>query len=68
MDDINSLLIDDFTKPEVDIVLKQMAPLKAFGPNGMPHIFFLALLALTFLNSGQILVEINYKYSPSSTT
>ena len=40
MDDINSLLIDDFTKQEVDIVLKQMAPLKASGPNGMPHIFF----------------------------
>ena len=38
--DMNSCLIRNFSKDEVEIALKQMAPLKASGPDGMPPIFF----------------------------
>ena len=37
--DMNSMLVGDFTKGEVGIDLKQMAPLKAPGPDEMPLIF-----------------------------
>ena len=39
-DEMNIGLIGNFSKEEVTIALKQMAPLKAPGPNGMPPIFF----------------------------
>ena len=39
-EDMNCCLIRNFTKDEVEIALKQMAPLKAPGPDGMPLIFF----------------------------
>ena len=39
-DDMNNCLIRDFSKVEVENALKQMAPLKASGPDGMPPIFF----------------------------
>ena len=39
-EDINSSLIRNFSKEEVEIALKQMAPLKVMGPDGMPPIFF----------------------------
>ena len=38
--DMNDSLVEAFTKEEVEIALKQMAPLKAPGPDGMPPIFF----------------------------
>ena len=38
-DDMNSMLVGDFTRGEVGIDLKQMAPLKAPGPDEMPLIF-----------------------------
>ena len=38
--DMNSCLNREFSKDEVEIALKQMAPLKAPGPDGMPPIFF----------------------------
>ena len=38
--EMNNCFIREFTKDEVEIALKQMAPLKALGPNGMPPIFF----------------------------
>ena len=47
MDDINSLLIDDFTKQEVDIALKQMAP----GLDGMTHSFF-SIIGIIFIKFG----------------
>ena len=34
--EMNSNLTRDFTKQEVDLALKEMAPLKASGPDGMP--------------------------------
>lgn len=42
--DMNNLLIWDFSKLEVQQALKQMAPLKALGLDGMPPIFFPTLL------------------------
>ena len=39
-EDMNSSLIRNFSKEEVEIALKQMAPLKAPGLDGMPPIFF----------------------------
>ena len=43
-DKMNSGLIGNLSKEEVTIALKQMAPLKAPKPDGMPSIFFPALL------------------------
>ena len=39
-DDMNSLLVGDFTKGEVGIDLKKMVPLKAPGLDKMPPIFY----------------------------
>ncbi|XP_075645606.1 uncharacterized protein LOC142616692 [Castanea sativa] len=39
-EEINSELISEFSKTEVELALQQMAPLKASGPDGMPPIFF----------------------------
>ena len=39
-DEMNSNLTRVFTKQEVDLALKEMAPLKAPGPDGMPPLFF----------------------------
>ena len=38
--DMNAGLIEEFTRLEVETALKQMAPLKALGPDGMPPMFF----------------------------
>lgn len=43
-DDMNSILMGNFSKQEVDFALKQMAPLKAPGHDGMLSIFFPTLL------------------------
>ena len=40
MDDMNSMLVGDFTRGEVGIDLKQMAPLKAPGLVKTPPIFY----------------------------
>ena len=37
---MNNSLIRNFSKVEVEVALKQMAPLKAPGPDGMPPAFF----------------------------
>lgn len=37
---MNAELTSEFTKVEVEVALKQMAPLKAPGPDSMPPIFF----------------------------
>ena len=37
---MNFNLIAKFSKTKMEIALKQMAPLKAPGPDGMPPIFF----------------------------
>ena len=38
--EMNLDLLAEFTKSEVDVALKQMAPLKAPGPDGLPPIFY----------------------------
>ena len=37
---VNPNRVKDFSKLEVETALKQMAPKKALGPEGMPPIFF----------------------------
>lgn len=38
--DMNASLVKTFTHQEVVLALKQMSPLKAPGPDGLPPIFF----------------------------
>ena len=38
--EMNLDLLAEFTKSEVDVALKQMAPLKVPGPDGLPLIFY----------------------------
>jgi len=42
---MNNTLIGEFTRIEVDMALKQMAPQKAPDPDDMPPIFLPILLA-----------------------
>ena len=39
-EEMNRDLIGEFSRDEVEVAVKQMAPLKAPGPDGMPPIFF----------------------------
>ena len=39
-DSMNADLVKPFLKQEVDMTLKQMVPLKVWGSDGMPPIFF----------------------------
>ena len=71
-EEMNSNLTRDFTKQEVDLVLKEMAPLKASGLDGMPPLFFqsfwpligdeVSKVVLDCLNSCHIPKEFNYTY------
>uniref|UniRef100_A0A2N9G7B6 Reverse transcriptase domain-containing protein n=1 Tax=Fagus sylvatica TaxID=28930 RepID=A0A2N9G7B6_FAGSY len=71
-EEMNNQLIKEFTAEEVDVALKQMAPLKAPGPDGLPPIFYqhywhligkdVTTAVLTCLNSGKILKAINHTY------
>ena len=38
--DMNAILSQEFMEWEVEATIKQMAPLKALGPNGMPPLFY----------------------------
>ena len=70
--EMNHGLLAKFTKSEVDVALKQMAPLKAPGPNGLPPIFYqhywnkiggdVAKAVLTWLNSSIICPSFNHTY------
>lgn len=61
-----------FTKREVDLALKQMAPLKAPSLDSMPLIFYqhywsligddVSLAVLSCLNSGTLLTSLNHTY------
>ena len=63
------MLSVEFVKEEVDEALKQMDPLKALGPDGLPPLFFqkfwptireeVSHAVLTCLNSGSIPSTIN---------
>ena len=69
MEEMNLELVAPFEKAEVDMALKQMDPLKAPGPDGMPPLFFqqfwptigdeVAEAILTCLNTGSIPPSIN---------
>ena len=69
---MNSRLTKEFTRHEVDIALKEMAPLKAPGPDGMPPLFFqsfwhligddVSKTVLDCLNSCHIPKEFNFTY------
>ena len=39
-DEQNAMLAIEFVKAEVEEALQQMAPLKAPGPDGLPHLFY----------------------------
>lgn len=66
------MLLDDFSKHEVDLALKQMAHSKASSPDGMPPIFFqhywqniggdISQAVLSILNLGKIPTNLNHSY------
>ena len=70
--EMNSNLIGSFSREEVELALKQMARLKAPGPDGMPPIFFqkfwntvgddVVEAVLSCLNSGTILPGLNHTF------
>lgn len=70
--DMNTNLTRVFTKQEVDLALKEIAPLKAPGLDSMPPLFFQSFLhligddvsraVLDCLNSCHIQKEFNYTY------
>lgn len=39
---MNADLMKPYTREEVDAAIKQMAPLKVVGPDGMPSLFYQA--------------------------
>ena len=69
---MNLELLRVFTRQEVDMALKRMAPLKASGPDGMPPIFYqhywssigedVSCAMLSCLNSSTILASLNHTY------
>uniref|UniRef100_A0A2N9GI95 Reverse transcriptase domain-containing protein n=1 Tax=Fagus sylvatica TaxID=28930 RepID=A0A2N9GI95_FAGSY len=71
-EEMNADLNRAFSPGEVVAALKQMAPLKAPGPDGLPPLFFqkywhfigdeVTEAVLTCLNSGKILKAINHTY------
>ena len=70
--EMNNELSTPFQRSEVDLALKQMNPLKALGPNGMPPLFFqqfwptigeeVTEAVLNCLNSGMIPHSINHTF------
>ena len=71
-EDMNKALVREFTASEVEIAIKQMAPTKAPGPDGMPPVFYqkfwhvvgsdVTKAVLSCLNSGRILKSINHTF------
>ena len=71
-EEMNEKLVKPYTAEEVDVALKDMAPLKAPGPDGMPPLFFqtywpdigmdITQAVLSSLNSGSILKSINHTF------
>ena len=70
--DMNVELVKPYCMEEVDIAIKQMAPLKAPRPNGMPPFFYQSFwqhiglevteAVLSCLNSGTLLKSINHTF------
>ena len=71
-DSMNTELLKPYSKEEVDIAIKQMAPLKAPSPDGMPQIFYQSFwqnvgsevteAILSSLNSSTLLKSINHTF------
>ena len=71
-EEMNEQLSREFQAWEVQQAIKQMAPLKAPGPDGMPPLFFqqfwftigdeVAIAVLTCLNTGSIPPSINQTF------
>ncbi|KAL0014227.1 hypothetical protein SO802_001296 [Lithocarpus litseifolius] len=71
-EEMNADLTREFTKADVDFALKQMAPLKAPGPDGMPPIFYqhywhligndVARAVLFCLQHGHFPPDLNHTY------
>lgn len=69
-DEMNQMLVADFTRIEVEVALKQMAPLKEPSPDGMPSIFYqhywqnigdeVTEAIIPCLNSGKTLTGLNH--------
>lgn len=69
---MNASLTSEFTALEVEEALKQMAPLKAPGPDGMPPLFYqsywpllgndVTQSVLHFLNSGSLPAALGYSF------
>ena len=65
-------LVMEYKPEEVASAIKEMAPLKAPGPNGMPPLFYqsywpdvgmeVTQVVLSYLNSGSILRSINHTF------
>ena len=72
LDSMNADLVKPFVKQEVDVALKQMAPLKAPGPDGMPPIFYqhywdsigddVSCAILSYFNSSSIPASLNHTH------
>ena len=70
--DINAELVKPYTMEEIDIAIKQMAPLKAPGLDGMPLLFYQSFwqnigpevseAVLSCLNFGTLLKSINHTF------
>ena len=71
-EEMNASLTDNFQAWEVEAALKQMAPLKAPGPDGMPPLFFqnyqdlvkgdITTTVLNYLNSGWLPLTLNHTF------
>ena len=69
---MNQALVSHFTEDEVILAMKQMAPLKAPGPDGMPPVFYqsywhvvgkdITAAVLYCLHSGKLLPSLNHTY------
>ena len=70
--EMNRALMKEFTSEEIFKALKQMAPLKAPSPNGLPPVFYqkywhligddVTKAVVTCLNTGKILKAINHTH------
>ena len=71
-DSMNAALSKPFVREEVEVAIKQMAPLKALGPDEMPPIFYqvfwpdigmeISNAVLSCLNSGTFVRSINHTF------
>ena len=69
---MNATLTEEFKALEVEVALKQIAPLKASGPDGMPPLFYQNLwdlvssdvtsTVLHFLNKGSLPSPLNHTF------